>query len=351
MEPVRLGVIGCGVIGKTNLKAAMATEMVEVVAAADLRVERREWAKEQGVARIYEDGRDLLDRDPEVEAVIIAYPASTRTAMGLRAFARGKHVLTEKPAALNAREVRSLMAARGDRVAACFSSRMRMCASAEKATELVKSGALGAIRHIHVRALRAGGPKTEKAPPPWRESFCMNAGGILTNWSCYDLDYVLGVTGWFFRPKTVLGQWWPCVPEFRCHIAPDSDADSYFTALVVGEDGSVLTLERGEFMPAPPEEAWQVIGTKGSITLGMTGSEDRRIVHHEGSAEKGLVSNVIWEGKDPGPSINSRVIEDFASAVRDGHAPATGLEQALTLMRITDAIYASAASGGAVDVV
>ncbi|MHC4250528.1 MAG: Gfo/Idh/MocA family protein [Planctomycetota bacterium] len=350
MEPVKLGVIGCGVIGKTNLKAAMASDLVDVVAAADLRVERREWAREQGVGRIYEDGRDLIDKDPEVEAVLISFPASTRTAMALRAFARGKHVITEKPVALNAREVRSLIAARGDRVAACLSSRVRMCASAEKATEVVKSGALGPIRHIHVRALRAGGPRTDKVPPPWRESFCMNAGGILTNWSCYDLDYVLGVTGWYFRPKTVLGQWWPCVPEFRCHVAPDSDADSYFTAMAVGEDGSVLTIERGEFMPAPPEEAWQVIGTKGSVTLGMTGSDDRRITHHDGSAEKGVVSKVIWEGKDPKPSGNPLVIEDFASAVRDGRAPATGLEQALTIMQITDAIYASAERGAAVDI-
>ena len=65
MEPLRLGVIGCGVIGKRNLQDAMACERVEVVAAADLRLECREWAAEQGVPRTYEDGRDLLDRDNE----------------------------------------------------------------------------------------------------------------------------------------------------------------------------------------------------------------------------------------------------------------------------------------------
>ena len=107
MRPTKLGVIGCGVIGSRDLLDAAECEDVEVVAAADLRLERRQWAESQGIARVYEDGRDLIEQDPEVEAVIIAYPASTRTAMGLRALARGKHVLTEKPVALNAREVRT----------------------------------------------------------------------------------------------------------------------------------------------------------------------------------------------------------------------------------------------------
>jgi predicted dehydrogenase len=168
MEPLRLGIIGCGVIGSVNLKDAMSSALVKVVAAADLRLERREWAKAQGVPRIYEDGRDLIDQDPEVEAVIIAYPVSTRTAMALRAFARGKHVLTEKPVANNAREVRTLMERRGDRVCACFSSRFRFHDSARRVEAVLAEGSLGEIRRLHVRALLAGGPKNDRPPPPWR---------------------------------------------------------------------------------------------------------------------------------------------------------------------------------------
>ena len=43
-------------------------------------------------------------------------------------------------------------------------------------------------------------------------------------------------------------------------------------------------------------------------------------------------------------------VEDFALAIRENRPPATGLEQALTMMQITDAIYQSAHSGQAVDV-
>jgi predicted dehydrogenase len=350
MEPLRLGIIGCGVIGSINLKDAMASALVKVVAAADLRGERREWAKAQGVPRVYEDGRDLIDQDPDVEAVIIAYPVSTRTAMALRAFARGKHVLTEKPVANNAREVRTLMERRGDRVCACFSSRFRFYDSARRVETVLREGSLGDIRRLHVRALLAGGPKNDRPPPPWRESFCMNAGGILTNWSCYDLDYILGLTGWTFRPRTALAQIWPCVPTFRCHIAPESDAEAHFAALVTGDDGAVLTIERGEFMPMASEAAWQIIGTKGALRLGMVGGTERRLFLDTASEAQGVSSQVIWEGNDTGRGGSPLVIEDFVLAVREGRPPATGLEQALVMMQITDAIYESARTGRAVTI-
>ncbi len=316
MEPVKMGVIGCGVIGSRDLQDAQASDLIEVVAAADLRVERREWAAEQGVPRIYEDGRDLLDQDEEVEAVIVAFPAGTRTAMALRAFARGKHALIEKPIAMNAREVETMIAARGDLVAGCFSGRYRAYGSADVAAECVLSGALGDLRVLHYRALLPAGPPSGKAPPPWRESFCLNAGGILTNWSCYDLDYILGVAGWAFRPRTALAQIWPCAPQFRHHVAPESDADAHYSALVVGDDGMVLSIERGEFAAASARQAWQIVGTEGSLQLCMLGNGGRQIILDEGSGEEGVVSKTLWEGDDNPGGGNPRLIEDFALAAR-----------------------------------
>ncbi len=349
MKPVKLGVIGVGVIGSTNLKDAMNSDQVDVVAAADLRLERREFALEQGVPRVYEDGRDLLDQDDEVEAVIIAFPAMGRTAMALRAFARGKHVLTEKPVAMNAREVETMIEARGDLVAACFSARYRFYEPARVATELVATGALGKLRRLHVRALHSAGPKNDRVPPPWRESFTMNAGGILTNWSCYDLDYILGVAGWNFRPKTVLANWWPCVPQFSHHVAPESDADAHFVAMVTGEDGCVLTIERCEFMPLADEDTWHIVGSDGSLRLRMTPPSDAQIIHDDSAGDDGVVSNVVWEG-DSAPGGGALLIDDFAQAIREGREPATNMERALILARIMDGIYASAASGGAVEI-
>ena len=40
----------------------------------------------------------------------------------------------------------------------------------------------------------------------------MNAGGILTNWGCYDLDYLMTITGWALRPRQALAATWGVAP-------------------------------------------------------------------------------------------------------------------------------------------
>ena len=97
MEPVKLGVIGCGVMGPRHAEVAHASPLLECVAVADLIDERAQAvAAKVGGAKVYREGNDLLE-DPKVEAVVLALPAYARTELALTAFANGKHVLTEKP--------------------------------------------------------------------------------------------------------------------------------------------------------------------------------------------------------------------------------------------------------------
>lgn len=350
MEPVRLGVIGCGVIGPHHLDAATKSPLIEVVAVADLIEQRgREAAERFNVPRVYREGNDLLE-DSAVEAVVLALPTCGRTELALRAFAHGKHVLTEKPVAMNADEVRQLIQARGGLTAACCSSRYRFAEGAQVATDFIATGALGDLRMVYGRAFSAAGPPPQKTPPEWRLKRSLNGGGILMNWGCYDLDYLLGITGWSLKPKTVFAQTWTVPPQLEPHIAPGSDAETYFTALIRCEGGTILSLERGEYMPIQTEAAWQIIGTKGSLRLTMTAATPKLLFHDEATSEQGLVSQTLWEGEEDPARIHSGPVTDFAAAIREQRPPKTTLEQALVVQQISDAIYASAQQGTAVEI-
>ena len=110
MKPVKFGIIGCGVIGTVHLKSVHEVANVDV---ADVRAEVVwETARTYQVEAAYTDADELL-ADSNVEAVVLARPAHVRTELALRALQRGKHVLTEKPVAMNAEEVRRMMAAQG----------------------------------------------------------------------------------------------------------------------------------------------------------------------------------------------------------------------------------------------
>ena len=70
MEPVKVGVIGCGVIGSRHLSIASEASHIELIAAADLIEANRASAAERfNPPKIYDNGNDLLD-DDEVEAVV-----------------------------------------------------------------------------------------------------------------------------------------------------------------------------------------------------------------------------------------------------------------------------------------
>ncbi len=206
MKQVNLGVIGCGVIGVIHIQNAAKSGLINLVAVADQIEERsRDVAEKFGVEKTYSSGEELL-KYQNVESVVLALPAGIRTSLALRAFGCGKHVLLEKPAAMNVNEIRQMMEKRGELTCACCSSRYRFLESADFTANFIAGGALGKLRVLRCRATSAAGPPSEKTPPSWRVNKSMNGGGILVNWGPYDLDYLLGITGWLLKPKLVLAQ-------------------------------------------------------------------------------------------------------------------------------------------------
>ena len=348
MDPVRIGLIGCGVIGGHHIKTASQSPLVDVVAIADRIPERvNAYGDEHGVATRYAEGAELIE-DPAVEAVILALPANGRFDLALQAFGRGLHVLDEKPVAMNAGQAEQLVAARGDRVAVCGQSRPRMCETGQRLTEYIASGALGELRVINCRALTTPtGPPTG-APPTWRLRKAENGGGILMNWGCYDLDYLLGITGWSLRPTRVLARTWTVPEAYESFVAPASDAETHVSALILCEGGTTIQYERGEYAAARPEALWQLTGSKQSLHVHLTDTSGFTVTVDRADPERGTISEPLFAPiADPMDGMRAQ-LDDFALAIREGRRPHTGLEEALLVQRITDAIYASSASGEAV---
>jgi predicted dehydrogenase len=342
MEKVRVGVIGCGVIGRVHLKCLSKNPSAEIVAVADIREEAAKDAASQfGVPKFYANPDDLLN-DPDVDAVILAFQTAGRTAVALKSFAHGKHVLVEKPIAMNAEEVKQMIAAKGDLIAGCCSSRHRFLPSFQVVKSFLASNALGKIRLIRIRAAKPdeGPPKT--TPPAWRLRRDLNGAGILINWGCYDLDYLLALFDWQLKPKWVAANMWTVPPPFEPHVAPGSDAETHVAAFLLCDDGLTIAYERGEYMPTAPEDGWEIIGDKGSLRFRMIPERGKTVTFYEASTEAGVVQKVIWQGDETWDMVHEGVVNDFVQAVLERRSPATTLEQALIVQQITDAIYAAA---------
>jgi UDP-N-acetyl-2-amino-2-deoxyglucuronate dehydrogenase len=340
MSCVRIGIIGCGVIGQTHIEAATKSPLIDLVAVADMNGQAaKDIAAKFKVPVAYDNAEALLDND-KIDAVVLGVPTCARKELALRAFANGKHVLTEKPVAMNADDVELLLEAQGDLVGACCSSRPQFLDSTQAARKFLASGQLGDLRLLYCRALVEIKEPPQTPPPAWRLSRALNGGGILTNWGCYDLDYLLSITGWSIKPRTVFATSWPIPECYDSYVAPGSDAETHFAALVHCDNDIAISIERGEFMSTHREMAWQIIGTKGSLHLNM-GVDDDKTIEFDEVTKTGIVATAVWHGKDDRQHLLEGPILDFAKAIQNQTAPATSLHRALTVQKITDAIYAS----------
>jgi len=345
LNPVRYGVIGCGVIGPQHIQSAMELEHTTVVAVADkMKPRAEELAAKWNVPRVYDDAIALME-DPEVEAVVLALATGYRVGLAQEAIRRGKHVMLEKPAALNAgelAEIQKVARERPDVLVAGASARYMFMPHVETVRNFIASGALGDLRVIHFRGILPPGPQPTAPPPPWRLSRGQNGGGILVNWGIYELDYMFGLTNWTLKPRHVLANFWGIPPQFSHYADPASDADSHFASFITCEGGTVISFERGERVAAKGETIARIVGTKGSLTLSMFPENNKKIVFHNSASDKGVWDEVIWQGDEDWPSTRLGIIDDFARAIRDKRQPQTNLARAMVLQKITDAIYQSA---------
>ena len=342
---LNIAIIGCGVIAQYHLRAVAKLTSARVIAVCDVRTDvAQKTAAEFNIPHWTASASELF-ADPSIDAVILALPANLRTALALEAFKNGKHVLTEKPVAMNAAEVRAMIAAQNGCVGAVCSSRYHFFRSARAARDFLRTGALGALRTITCRGVNPAGPPF-KNPPAWRLRKDLNGGGIFVNWGCYDLDYLLGLLDFKLTPQSALARTWQVGAPYTAYAAPGSDAETHVTALITFAEGCVLNYERAEFSTLPPDNHWQITGERGTLSLQMLKAKSANVVLTEPDTEKGTRTRVIWEGDESVLlSEHEGVVADFVEAIQQKRKPQTSLPDALLFARIADAIYASSASG------
>ncbi|MFQ5860886.1 MAG: Gfo/Idh/MocA family protein [Dehalococcoidia bacterium] len=151
---VRVGVIGIGFGSVVQIPALQAHAETEVVAVCSARAERaREAAERFHIPHAFTDYHDLINH-PEVDLVSVATPVDQHYPMALAALEAGKHVLCEKPLAMNAAEASALVeAAEKAEVVHVVDHEFRFAPQRALAKELIQEGYLGDLRFAVIRLL------------------------------------------------------------------------------------------------------------------------------------------------------------------------------------------------------
>ncbi len=147
-QPIRWGIIGPGTIARTFADGIAHSRTGKLVAIATRNPEKPGLAENFPGARIVK-GYDALLGDSEIDAVYIAVPHTGHAEWAIKAIRAGKHVLVEKPIALTAYDADAIYhEAKKAGVFAGEAFMYRVHPQTAKIVELVKSGAIGALRII-----------------------------------------------------------------------------------------------------------------------------------------------------------------------------------------------------------
>lgn len=199
MDKVRMGIIGVGNMGSSHAKNIAEGKVpgMELCAIADLKQERRDWAKEtlpEGV-KIFESGDELIDSGC-CDAVVIAVPHYQHPTLAIRAFGRGLHVLCEKPAGVYTKQVREMNeAAEKSGLVFAMMFNQRTNHVYRKMHDLVTSGEYGQIKRVNWLITDWYRTQAYYDSGNWRATWDGEGGGVLLNQCPHNLDLLQWICG------------------------------------------------------------------------------------------------------------------------------------------------------------
>jgi predicted dehydrogenase len=328
MEPVRFGVISTARIGIEKVIPAMQrSRHTRIVAIASRDLARAEAAAAAlGIARAYGSYAALLE-DPEIEAVYNPLPNHLHVPISVEAATAGKHVLCEKPVALTASEAERLIEAReraGVLIQEAFM--VRHHPQWRRARELVRAGRLGDLRVV-----QGSFSYMNRDPQNVRNQAGIGGGGL------YDIGCYPIVTARFLfesEPTRVVGQ---------IEYDPNFETDRLASALLEFPRGQALFVCSTQLVPY---QRMQIFGTEGRIEIEIpfNAPPDRpcRIFVDDGSRLADASAET-----ESFEVVDQYTLQGdaFARAIREGMPLEFPLEDAISNMRVIDAIFRSGRSG------
>jgi len=322
MKKLRWGVLSSAKIGRAHVIPAIQTSLLgEVVAIASRTQESAEKiAKELGIKHAFGSYEALL-ADPTIDAIYNPLPNHLHVPLSIAAIQAGKHVLCEKPLGLNSADVKALVdcAAAHPHIKIMEAFMYRFHPQWQKALELVRSGNLGQVRHIHSHFAYSNHDENNIRHKPEM------GGGALMDIGCYCISLARFL--YEEEPLQVIGQ----ITPYAGH-----DVDCFVSGLLEFADGNASFTASTK---SEPEQYVDIHGEHGRLRLHIPFNPIGDTVQHLTLTQNSVRSEIVTI-----PSNHYRNMTDsFAQSVIHNTPVPTPLRDAVANMKIIDAIFASAA--------
>ena len=274
MKKVGIALIGFGGMAGWHKNTIAKVEELELLGTYDIRQERCDAAREQGL-HVYDSLEDLL-ADPRVELVTVAIPNHVHKDVCIQAMRAGKHVVCEKPVALSHQQLQEMIdAAKENHVLFTVHQNRRWDEDYRTVRHIYEQGILGKVFRIESRVHGSRG-----IPGDWRnQKEC--GGGMVLDWGVHLLDQIMQMI-----PAKVRSIY------ATLSYVTNENCDDGFTVTIQFENDLTVVVEVGtsNFVSLP---RWYVLGENGSALV-------------EDFAQNGKIVMVSdWEKRDAVPVVTA----------------------------------------------
>ena len=331
---MKVAIIGCGGMGQFHASLISEMKDFEIVAFVDVDVDKAKLlAKKYGVSKYYKNWQDAV-RDEEVEGVIICTPVKFHKEIAVGALEAGKHVLCEKPPAMNAGEAEEMAdVAKSSGRVLMYAFQYRFYNTSQQIRELVREGCLGEVYRVRIHYLRTYG-----IPNGWFRLRKFAGGGPLIDCGVHFLDLVYWICG---RPKPVsaFGKAYKVLTKGL----PNFDVEDSFVGMVLFDNGMSMVIETSWVQHWYNEFLVMIYGSKAGVRVYPDPEVVRRVDRSSFEVKK-----LVMEGWR---EAHIKKLRHFKEVVESGYKDVTpSPEDGVVLMKIIDALYKSAELGRSVEI-
>ena len=365
-KKIRVGIIGCGWIADSHMKALLKQPDVEIVAGADIIPGKAAafMAKHgvEGAKTEYASHKEMLDDESlALDAVSICTYNRQHAEPAIYDLDKGVNVILEKPFTVTLDEAVEVMKAekRSGKVLS-IGFQPRMDANMQQIKKICESGELGQIYYI-----QTGGGRRRGIPTPFGTTFIEDktAGiGALGDIGCYSLDMVLNAIG-YPKPLTVSGYksaFFGTDPKYSGYKNGKGEeysklfgVDDFAAAFVRLEGGIILDFRIAWAMNLDTPGDTIIMGTKGSLRIPSTECWNGSVggamkLYHEVAGLQTVTEIPVITMKE---GLFDLKIRTFLDACKNGTPAPVPSSQILYNQAIIDGIAKSAEAGREIEVV
>ena len=316
---VRWGLIGCGDIARKRIAPALRDlpncELVAVNRASFSQAES--FAKEFGAGKWYETWQQLI-ADKEVAAVYIATPVYLHAAQTIAAAEAGKHVLCEKPMALNVAECDRMIAAceaNGVKLGVAYYRHFYPVIARIK--EIIESGEIGKPIVAQVNAFERFDPEAAH-PRRWLIEKRWSGGGPMFDFGCHRIEVLMNLFGPIKDTQSMMGN-----ALFAREVEDTALAMFRFHS---GLQAALSVSHAVGFS----EDTLDIYGSDGAIQLSAL---------NEGTLNIRSQAGERVETHPPDSNLHAPLISDFARAVLEDREPQVDGYQGRKVAMVEEQLY------------